>query len=331
LPMGPYKIVDNFLEASGENVMFGGGGGTLNPQDIEIRQNHLFKPMIWMRGQPGFVGGTNGNAFIVKNHLELKNAVRVLFEGNVLENTWGGFTQTGFSILLTPKNQSGACPLCAVHDITIRYNTISHVGNGFQIGNGKTDQGALSAGAWNESIHDIVMDDVDATTYNGGGYLLQESGSDPLLALHDVVINHVTAIGPGVNGTLVVGNALTNPKLNNFTWTNNIFISGKSGIISTGGGSTNCAFEDGGALGILNACYSPYIFTDNAVVGAIGTWPPGTYAPATASAVQFVNYNNGNGGNYQLQPSSPYKNAGTDGKDLGADTTAVMAAVAGVQ
>jgi len=26
--------------------MFGGGGGTLNPQDIEIRQNHLFKPMI---------------------------------------------------------------------------------------------------------------------------------------------------------------------------------------------------------------------------------------------------------------------------------------------
>jgi len=89
---------------------------------------------------------------------------------------------------------------CApVHDITIRYNTISHVGNGFQIGNGKTDQGALSAGAWNESIHDIVMDDVDATNYNGGGYLLQESGSDPQLALHDVVINHVTAVGPGVN------------------------------------------------------------------------------------------------------------------------------------
>jgi len=67
------------------------------------------------------------------------------------------------------------------------------------------------------------------------------------------------------------------------------------------------------------------------VVGAIGTWPPGTYAPATASGVSFVNYNNGNGGNYQLQSSSPYKNAGTDGKDLGADTIAVMAAVAGVQ
>ncbi len=43
LPMGPYKIVDNFLEASGQNLMFGGGGGSQNPQDIEIRQNHLFQ------------------------------------------------------------------------------------------------------------------------------------------------------------------------------------------------------------------------------------------------------------------------------------------------
>ncbi len=330
LPMGPYKIVDNFLEASGENLMFGGGGGTQNPQDIEIRQNHLFKPMTWMRGQPGFVGGTNGNAFIVKNHMELKNAVRVLFEGNILENTWGGFTQTGFSILLSPRNQSGDCPLCTVHDITVRYNTISHVGSGFQIGNGKTDQGALSAGAWNESIHDVVIDDMDAATYNGGGYIFQESNGDPNLALHDVVVNHVTAVGPGINGTLTAGNDIANPMMNNFTWTNSIFVSGKSGILSTGG-TTNCAYHDGGAAGILTACFNPYVFSDNAVIGAIGTWPTGTYTPATATTVSFVNYNNGNGGNYQLQSSSPYKNAGTDGKDLGADTIAITAAIAGAQ
>ncbi len=330
LPMGPYKIVDNFLEASGENLMFGGGEGTQNPQDIEIRQNHLFKPMIWMRGQPGFVGGTNGNAFIVKNHMELKNAVRVLFEGNILENTWGGFTQTGFSILLSPRNQSGTCPLCTVHDITIRYNTISHAASGFQIGNGKTDQGALSAGAWNESIHDVVIDDLDAATYNGGGYIFQESNGNPNLALHDVVINHVTGVGPDINGTLTAGNDIANPIMNNFTWTNSIFVSGQSGIISTGG-TTNCAYHDGGAAGILTACFNPYVFSDNAVIGAIGTWPNGTYAPGTAGAVSFVNYNNGNGGNYQLQSSSPYKNAGLDGKDLGADMNAVAAAIAGVQ
>jgi len=43
-----------------------------------------------------------------------------------------------------------------------------------------------------------------------------------------------------------------------------------------------------------------------------------------------VSYNNGQGGNYQLLPGSPYKNAGTDGKDLGADFNALRTAIAGV-
>jgi hypothetical protein len=46
--------------------------------------------------------------------------------------------------------------------------------------------------------------------------------------------------------------------------------------------------------------------------------------------VQFVNYNNGNGGNYQLLPTSPYKNAGTDGQDLGADISMIQSLTTGV-
>jgi Putative Ig domain len=330
LPMGPYKIVDNFLEAAGENIIFGGGEATQTPEDIEIRQNHFFKPLLWMRGQPGYVGGANGNPFIVKNHLEFKNGIRALFEGNVLENTWGGFTQTGFSILLTPKNQNDVCPLCVVHDVTVRYNTISHVASGMQIANGASDSGGLSQGAWNESIHDIIIDDVDASTFNGGGYYLQESNGDSQLAIHDVVVNHITAVGPNSGAMLVIGNDLTNPMMNNFTWTNSIFAASSTGVLSTGGGSTNCAFQTGGSLAKLTACFNPYVFTHNAIIGATGTWPAGTYTPATASAVQFVNYNNGSGGNYQLQPSSPYKNAGSDGKDLGADMTTLNSMIAGV-
>ena len=105
-PMGPFKIVNNFLEAAGECIMMGGGEATVTPADIEIRHNHMFKPLIWMKGQPGFVGGVDGSPFIVKNFFELKNAQRVLFEGNLLENNWGGFSQTGFAILLAPKNQA---------------------------------------------------------------------------------------------------------------------------------------------------------------------------------------------------------------------------------
>jgi hypothetical protein len=44
--------------------------------------------------------------------------------------------------------------------------------------------------------------------------------------------------------------------------------------------------------------------------------------------VQFVNYD---GGNYQLQPSSPYKGAGTDGQDLGADVAAIDSAIAAME
>lgn len=331
-PMGPYKIVNNFLEAAGNNLMFGGGEANQNPQDIEIRQNHLFKPLTWLRGQPGFVGGTTGYPFIVKNHLELKNAVRVLFEGNVLENNWGGFTQIGYSILLTPKNGGGLCAQCTVHDITVRYNSISHTAGGFQIGNGASDSGQISQGGWNESIHDVVIDDIDRHTYSGGGYILQEGNGDPTLALHDVMVNHVTAVGPNVGAMAVIGNNLTNPMMNHFTWTNSIFVAGQSGILSSGGGSPNCAFHSDGeqSLGILNACFDQYVYSDNAVIGATGRWPAGNYAPA-ASAVQFVNYNNGSGGNYQLQSSSPYKNAGLDGKDLGADIGTLSATIAGVQ
>ena len=154
-PMGPYKIVDNFLEASGENILFGGGAATASPADIEISQNHLFKPLTWMKGQAGYVGGANGNPFIVKNLLELKNAQRVLIDGNIMENSWGGFTQVGFAILLTPKNpgwsqrHERSVLTCQVTDVTIRYNVrISHVGAGMQIANGLSDNGGSAlAGA----------------------------------------------------------------------------------------------------------------------------------------------------------------------------------------
>ena len=73
--------------------MFGGGPATINPTDIEIIGNHFWKPWQWMPGNTPFVGGPEGNPFIVKNHIELKNAVRVLCRSQPMENVWGGFTR----------------------------------------------------------------------------------------------------------------------------------------------------------------------------------------------------------------------------------------------
>jgi hypothetical protein len=330
--MGPYKIVNNYLEAAGENIIFGGGAATRTPEDIEIRRNFFFKPLIWMRGQPGFVGGRNGNPFIVKNHFELKNAQRVLFEGNVLENSWGGFSQSGFSILLTPKNQSGQCPLCVVHDVTIRYSTISHVGNGFTIGNGRSDAGALSQGAWNESIHDMIITHVNAATYGGGAYLFQETNGNEVRPIHDVVIDHVTGITDGPTTAMLIVGANANQPLTGFTWTNNIFTAGSTGIVTSGGGNTNCAFPGlgGGPLGKLDRCFKPYIFSGNILVGATGAWPKNNYTPASLNAVDFARASRDGVDGLQLQAGSPYQNVGTDGKNPGADVSAVAAAIAGV-
>jgi hypothetical protein len=75
----------------------------LTPTDIEIRNNHLWKPWQWMKGSPNFIGGPDGNPFVIKNHFELKNAVRVLVEGNLMENNWGGFAEGGYAVLIAPQ------------------------------------------------------------------------------------------------------------------------------------------------------------------------------------------------------------------------------------
>ena len=47
---GPYRIINNYLEAAGENVMFGGADPAVQnlvPRNIELRRNHIFKPLNW--------------------------------------------------------------------------------------------------------------------------------------------------------------------------------------------------------------------------------------------------------------------------------------------
>jgi hypothetical protein len=327
--MGPYKIVNNFLEAAGENVLFGGGAADRTPEDIEIRHNHFFKPLTWLKGQAGFVGGRNGNPFVVKNHFELKNAIRVLFEGNLLENTWGGFSQAGFSILLTPKNQGGLCPLCVVHDVTVRYTSIAHAGAGFQIGNGASDSGALSLGMWNVSVHDVLVDDVNPTAYQGGGHLFQESNQNPVSVLHDVAISHVTAFSKNPDlSMIIIGNSKSSPEMYDFTWANNILSAG-AGITTTGGGADNCAFQQSSA-GVLNSCFKNWSFSHNVLVGAKGTWPAGNFV-ATLSQVKFAAPATGRPlAQFTLLPGSPFAGNASDGKDPGVDTVGLAAALVGV-
>src|SRR5207247_2173657 len=91
-----------------------------------VRRNHLFKPLSWKIGHPTYAG----RPWSVKNIFELKNARRVLVEGNLFEHNWR-HDQNGFAILFTVRNQGGAAPCCPVEAVTFRNNIAPKRTHGF--------------------------------------------------------------------------------------------------------------------------------------------------------------------------------------------------------
>jgi hypothetical protein len=126
---GPYFITGNVLEASTENIMFGGSPAAiqgLNPSNITISGNAIRKPLEWRSlGKWSF-----------KNLIELKRAENVLIENNVLENSWLG-QQHGEAFVFTVRAEGSgntpANPWAAVRNVVVRRNHISGVGAGANI------------------------------------------------------------------------------------------------------------------------------------------------------------------------------------------------------
>jgi hypothetical protein len=47
---GPFRIINNYVEGAGENLLFGGSDPAISqlvPTNLEIRGNHFFKPLTW--------------------------------------------------------------------------------------------------------------------------------------------------------------------------------------------------------------------------------------------------------------------------------------------
>ena len=338
LPTSTLKIYNNFIEASGENILFGGARSEVNPTDLEMRRNHLFKPVIWKLGEPGYTAVGSGNPPIIKNHFELKSAIRVLFEANLLENSWGGFSQQGYSILLTAKNQNGRCPKCAVTDVTLRYNRIRNVAGAVVAANGFTNEGAAPADGGRYSIHDLIVDSVHDQDWKGQGTFGFLNANAALL--HDLAFDHVTAF---VTGPLFfVGNRRAE-KIPNFSVTNSLFMAGQrmAEFYSAGGGAANCAAQAqrAGPQAVLEACFINYKFEKNLIIGSKGGWPPGTIVVSSPQEAGIRDLQGGVSKDPRLchaktagcGKASPGASAATDGTDIGADVDAVDAAIAGVE
>ena len=120
---GPYLIENNTLRGAGENIMFGGSDPAipgLVPSDIEIKRNYIHTPLNWK------------GVWTKKNLLELKNAVRVVIEGNVLDGSWYD-GQGGEAMVFKSTNQSGNCRWCRTTDVTVRRNLTINAGGGINV------------------------------------------------------------------------------------------------------------------------------------------------------------------------------------------------------
>jgi hypothetical protein len=286
---GPFTITNNYLEAAGENVLFGGADPAvpnLVPSDITISGNHLSKPTAW-RTQP----------WVVKNVLELKNARRARITGNVIEYSWLS-GQTGYAVLFTVRNQDGGCPWCEVRDVWFEKNLVRHAGGGIQILG--TDNLHPSGLTQSVVIRNNVFADIDNQRWGGNGYAMLIIGGPKQIA-----IDHNTIVQEHGSGLIQVDG----PPIVEFSFTNNIAWHHEYGFMGTEHGSGNDT---------ISTFFPKSRITNNVIAGGDASrLPAGNRTPAPKDVcAQLVSCESGD---YRLKPSSPWKSAGVEHSPLGAD------------
>jgi hypothetical protein len=285
---GPFTITNNYLEGAGENLLFGGSDPSipnLVPADITISGNHFSKQTAWRKEN-----------WVVKNLIELKNARRVYIAGNVFEYTWEG-GQTGYAVLFTVRNQDGRCTWCQVDHVTFEGNLVQHAAAGIQILG--YDYSYPSKQTQAIVIQNNIFADIDNQHWGGNGYFLTITGGP-----RELTIDHNTIVSDHGSGVL----QLDGPPILQFKFTNNLAKHNSYGIIGT-------------SRGIGNDSISSFLpgsdITSNVLAGGSASlYPSGNSFPAPEQfEAQFASYA---GGDYHLAPNSPWHDAGTDRRDLGA-------------
>jgi hypothetical protein len=296
---GPFKIVNNYLEGAGENVMFGGADPfipNLVPSDIEIRGNHFAKTLSWKVGHPDY----EGIPWTVKNLLELKNARRVLIEGNLFERSWA-HAQTGFAILFTVRDQDGWAPWTVIEDVTFKNNVVRDAGAGIVI-LGRDDIHP-SQQAKRLRIENNLFAGIGGPAWGGEGTLFKL-----LRGASDLTIAHNTGLQ---TGSILMAEG--EPHIR-FVFRDNVVLHNQYGMTGTGTGP---------GMQTLSTYFPGAVVRKNVIVGGKAIlYPTDNFFPGSVEQVGFVDRA---GGRYRLAASSRYRRAGSDGKAVGVDFDAISA------
>jgi hypothetical protein len=244
---------------------------------------------------------TKATKWSVKNLFELKNAQRVLVDGNVIEYNWLA-AQSGYAVVFTPRNQDGTAPWSVVQEVQFTHNVVRHVSSAINILG--TDDIHPSQLTNNLVIANNLFEDVNSVTYGGQGQFVLISGGTLITIDHNTVFNN------GSSTVYAYGTASTS-----FTFTNNIIPDNSWAIFGDAAGA---------GLGAIAKYFPSGVLLDGIYAGSDpSNYPTGNYYPTSMSAVGFVNLS---GGNYRLASTSPYVAAAGDGTAVGCNIDALNAA-----
>jgi len=301
--VGPFVITNNYLEAAGENVMFGGADPSIEdlvPADIDISGNHFSKPVQW---RPEESEGQRTH-WTVKNLLELKNARRVIIDGNLFEHNWPD-GQNGFAILFTVRNQDGGAPWSVVEDIVFSNNVVRKVGSGINILG--RDDNHPSQQTRRIAIRNNLFVDVGGRWGPGRLFQLIER-------TRDVSIDHNTAFQ---SGTLLLGDRGPHTR---FVFENNIALLNEYGIHGSGAGTGTPA---------LDKFFPGFVVRRNLLIGGDASkYPRDNFFPETLSDVGVIEQTVDA---YRVTLAARYAGTATDGLDPGADIAALRSIIRRVE
>ncbi len=248
---GHIEIVNNYLEAAAESILFGGAENRMGlvAGDCLIKNNWLNKPIEWRKER-----------WVVKNFFEIKSGRRIKFENNLMTNNWA-HGQEGTGVLFRTGTDSGE--QAVVEDIEFTNNIMRSSGSAINIFGGE------GKGGRNLLIRNNLFTDISAKKYDGRGFFIISTTFD------NVVIENNTVIHDG-SIAIAYGEPVTN-----FVFRNNIVFNNEYGFFGDGTG--------GGKIAI-NKFFPKAVISNNIIIGGSASdYQNKNYYPASINNLRFVN------------------------------------------
>ena len=250
---GPIEIINNYLEAAAQGVLFGGAGSPLKltPTNCIVRDNHFHKPLEW-----------KGKGWIVKNIFEIKNGKNIRVHNNLMTNNWAS-GQDGTAILFTTRADNDNV---VIEDIEFYDNIIRGSGNAVNI------LGNEGNGGKNLTIRNNIFADIDKSKWGGGGHFLIGTTWSGLVIENNTIIQ---------NGNIT--NAYGDP-ITGFVFRNNIIHQNDYGFFGDNMGSGKRA---------INRYFPRAVIQKNVILGgSFSDYGRSNYYPASVRQMGFLDTKN---------------------------------------